>query len=153
VDTLGAESRPLTRTVGALRRASAPAAQTLPVLDRTLCQVNPVLRYAKPYVPDLLGIITGLGSAANSYDAIGHTIRLAVTINENSLVGLPAEQALAANKLLHAGLLSKSFGATYIPFPGPREGNRTASDYPRVSGPGEVRAKTGYVYPHITADC
>lgn len=153
VDALGAASRPLTQTLGALRKASGPAARTLPALRGTLCQINPVLRYAKPYAPDLLGIITGLGSASNAYDAIGHTIRLAVTINENSLVGLPPDQALAANNLLHAGLLSKSSGATYVPFPGPREGNRVAGDYPRVSGPGEVRAKTGYVYPHITADC
>jgi hypothetical protein len=112
-----------------------------------------MLRYVKPYVGDLLGIITGLGSASNAYDAIGHTVRLAVTLNENSLVGLPDSAALAANNLLHSGLASQSNGGTYIPFAGPGEGTKTSKDYPRVSGPDEVRAKTGYVYPHITADC
>jgi virulence factor Mce-like protein len=153
VDQLGSASPRLTRLLGALRKVSAPATATLPVVRKTLCQVNPILRYAKPYVGDLMGIITGLGSASNAYDAIGHTVRLAVTINENSLVGLPDSAATAAHNLLHAGLLSQSNGGTYIPFPGPGEGNRTSKDYPQVSGPDEVRAKTGYVYPHITADC
>lgn len=153
VDELGAATPRLRATLGALRRVSGPVAKTLPGAEKALCEVNPILRYTKPYVADLVGVLTGLSSASNAYDAVGHTIRLAATINETALVGLPDDLNVAANTLLHSGLLSKSNGATFIPFPGPKEGHRTAEDYPRVSGPGEVRTKANYTYPRITADC
>jgi hypothetical protein len=59
----------------------------------------------------------------------------------------------AANTLIHAGVLGKSNALTYSPYPGPNEANLLAKDFPQVGGPDQVRARAGYVYPRITADC
>ena len=73
---LGAAAPRLQGTLGRLEKLAPPLAAALPHLHKTLCQVNPMLRYAKPYAPDLTAFIVGMGSAANSYDALGHLIRL-----------------------------------------------------------------------------
>jgi ABC-type transporter Mla subunit MlaD len=144
----------LTDTLRGVRRLSGPGASALPQLGRTLCQVNPMLRYAEPYKDDVIQLIIGLGSAANSYDAIGHTLRLAPTINDNSLVGsIPSEFNQAAGVLLHSGFLSKGSGLQWIPYPKPGQiGSSTASGKPLTLGPKDIPA-TGYKYPRIHAAC
>jgi phospholipid/cholesterol/gamma-HCH transport system substrate-binding protein len=144
----------LSRTLREVTKLSQPATKALPPLRKTLCQVNPILRYARPYTPDFIQTVVGLGSGSNSYDAIGHTLRLAPTINDSSLVGLPDNVNKAAYTLLHTGLLAKTSGAlTWDPYPRPGQvGRSRASNGPLIMGPKEL-AESGFKYPRIQADC
>jgi phospholipid/cholesterol/gamma-HCH transport system substrate-binding protein len=153
VQDLGSASPPLEGTLTSLRSLAPTTAQALPALNQTLCQVNPIIRYVKPYIPDIVSMVTELGSASNSYDAIGHTILLTPTVNQDSIVGLPASASNALQTLLSSGLLAKVNGLTYDPYPAPGQENVTAQGLPRVTGPADVHAASGYVYPHVTAAC
>jgi phospholipid/cholesterol/gamma-HCH transport system substrate-binding protein len=149
---LGYAAGPLKQTLSQVVRLAPSAATALPLLHQALCQVNPMIRYTKPYIPDLIGMITELGGASNTFDSIGHTILLTAIINENSLVGQTPAVGQALQTLLHSGLLAKSNRLTYDPYPGPMQGNNLTTGS-AVTGPGDLRAVTGYVYPHVVADC
>lgn len=152
---LDAAAPRLTRVLDTAKDASAPTTAAMPPLRKTLCQLNPMLRYLEPYLPDLTSTIVGLGSASNSYDAIGHLIRLnPVSMNENTLAGLPDSVGLAAQKLMHSGLVSPMTGrTTFNPYPEPGQiGKAKAGDGPQANGPDGLKA-AGYSYPRITADC
>jgi phospholipid/cholesterol/gamma-HCH transport system substrate-binding protein len=152
VRELGAAAPPLRRTLHRVQDLSSPLAAALPPLHETLCQINPVLRYAKPYLPDVTSFIVGMGSAANSYDALGHLIRLTPVLSENSLVGLPADLSAAAHTLMHAGLLGKSKSLSWNPYPAPGEMGKSTAAGKSILGP-EALGKSGFAYPRITADC
>jgi phospholipid/cholesterol/gamma-HCH transport system substrate-binding protein len=152
VRELGAAAPSLQVTLRRLEELAAPAASALPQVRSTLCQVNPVIRYAKPYIPDITTAVVGLSSASNSYDALGHLIRLTPIITDNTLVGLPANVSTAAHTLLHAGLLSKSNGLSWDPYPAPGQTGVSSASGKTVLGP-EALGKTGYKYPRILADC
>lgn len=140
-------------TLGEVDSLSGPLTKALPALHSALCQVNPMVRYLKPYTPDVIASVVGLGSASNSYDAIGHLIRLTPIIGENSLAGLPDNVSKAAYTLLRAGFLSKSMGLTWNPYPEPGMiGKDGAGKGKSVFGPADVPA-TGYKFPHVLADC
>jgi phospholipid/cholesterol/gamma-HCH transport system substrate-binding protein len=149
---LGRAATPLERTLKHLRAVAGPASTALPQVGQTLCQLNPILRYVRPYVSDVVAVMTHLGSASNAYDAIGHTIRLGATINKNSFVGMSAEQQAAANTLLKAGAATLSNRLTYDPYPKPNQANVLAKDLPQVDGPEQLR-ESGYRYPRVEADC
>lgn len=154
VEQLDAAAPKLDDTLKAVRTASGPTATALPKLDRVFCQVNPMLRYLKPYIGDFMAFVNGLGSASNSYDAIGHTIRLMPVLGENAVLGLPTEVREAAFELIRKGVLNGTeLGLGFTPFPEPGQANRS---YPQgiqsAIGPKDV-AKSGYKYPRIMADC
>lgn len=153
VRELDRSAAPITSLLGEAGRASGPIATALPQMLHTICQVAPVFRYARPYAKDLLAPIIGLGSAANSYDAIGHLIRLTPIVNENYFVGMPKEVSQAAYTLLRAGIIGKSSELTWDPYPKPNAvGVESASDKPGIYGP-KALGETGYKFPHVTADC
>jgi phospholipid/cholesterol/gamma-HCH transport system substrate-binding protein len=143
----------LQQTLGEVQTLAGPASAALPALGQTLCQLNPMLRYLQPYTPDVTSWITGMGSMSNNYDAVGHVLRFAPILTENSLVGLPPSISQAADTLMHSGLMAKEAGLTYDPYPAPgRVGRDSALSDPQALGPGQVPA-TGYRYPHVVADC
>jgi phospholipid/cholesterol/gamma-HCH transport system substrate-binding protein len=153
VRTLSSTAPKLSGTLERLESLSGPLVEALPELKATLCNVNPMARYLKPYTPDLIAMVLGMGSASNSYDATGHLIRLTPIVGENSLAGLPDNVSKAAYTLLRAGFLSKSMGLTWNPYPEPGQvGKDGAGRGKSVSGPAEVPA-TGYRFPRIHADC
>jgi phospholipid/cholesterol/gamma-HCH transport system substrate-binding protein len=154
VNELGAASPPLQTTLGDLQALSGPAVSALPQVRGTLCQLNPMIRYTKPYTADVISGIGGLGSAANDYDAVGHLIRITPVINDNSLVGLPANVSQAAYTLLHTGLAAEITGPlTFDPYPAPGQiGTEHATTNNEVLGPAQVPS-TGYKFPHILSDC
>jgi phospholipid/cholesterol/gamma-HCH transport system substrate-binding protein len=154
LDTAGAAAPGLQQALEALHGLGSPAAATLPQIHKTVCQLNPVIRYAKPYVPDIISGLGGLGSAANDYDAISHLIRVMLIVNDNTLVGLPAGVSQAAFLLLHSGLISKTTGPlSFDPYPKPGQiGKATAPASGGALGPSQVPA-TGYKFPHIVPDC
>jgi phospholipid/cholesterol/gamma-HCH transport system substrate-binding protein len=154
LDTLGSAAPPLTQALGALRGVGSPAAAALPQVHKTMCQLNPVIRYVKPYTADIISGLGGLGSAANDYDSFSHLIRVMMIFNDNTFVGLPAAVSQAAFLLLHSGLISKTTGPlSFDPYPAPGQiGKETAPASYDTLGPSQVPA-TGYKYPHILADC
>jgi len=152
VAQLGGAAPKLRVTLGRLRQLSPPLSAALPPVRKALCQVDPVLRYAKPYTPDVVSAIIGLGSSANSYDALGHLIRMTPIVNDNYFVGGPPEVSAAAHELVHSGLFAKSNGLTWYPYPKPGEMGRAAARGTSVLG-ADAFAKTGYKFPHIQADC
>ncbi len=142
-------------TLDRLKAASGPLARALPSLEKTVCEAAPVIRYTKPYTDDAIASIVGLGSASNSYDAVGHLIRLSPIVGENSLAGLPDEVTQAAYKLLRSGLLAKASPLTWNPLPKPGvigTAEASAAGKPAISGP-KALAASGYKYPRVEADC
>jgi phospholipid/cholesterol/gamma-HCH transport system substrate-binding protein len=150
---LSSAAPPLRQTLSQLEKLSPPAVKVLPQADKLLCQVNPIIRYAQPYTPDILALITEFGSASNTFDAIGHTLVLDPTINEDAYVSQTPAMATALQTLVDAGLLSTSSHLSYDPYPAPGQANSVSTTGPEVTGPGTVKAQTGYVYPHVVADC
>jgi phospholipid/cholesterol/gamma-HCH transport system substrate-binding protein len=156
VDQLSSAAPRLEQTLAAVRSASSPVSKTLPALKQVLCQANPALRYLKPYVPDFVSFATGLGAAANSYDAIGHTIRLMPVVGnlgENNLLGLPEGISKATFDAIQKSPLGDATPLSFLPFPEPGRNNDVLQkDAPRIMGPKDVPG-TGFKYPRITADC
>lgn len=154
VGELGRSAGPLQKVMTSLRNAAGPAAATIPPLGQTLCQVNPMLRYMKPYAADFPEFFVNLGSAANAYDSLSHVLRLSSIVGENSLVGLPDAVSQASFKLTQAGLLGKiTGGINYDPYPKPGSVGRQSSIGTRhISGPVDLKAH-GFKYQRITPDC
>lgn len=154
VDELGRASGPLTTTLNTLRQTAGPLGDAMPSLRSMLCQINPVVRYAAPYTRDVAAAVTSLGSAANAYDAIGHTIRLTPILGENSLSGaLPPAVQQATFQLSHTGLAGQLTPLSYDPYPAPNVlGTEVAPASGGIEGPAALAA-SGYKYPHVVADC
>lgn len=152
VAQLGAAASPLQGTLARVRKLSDPATRALPELKDTLCQLNPMIRYLKPYTNDVIATLAGLGSAANSYDAIGHVIRLTPLVSENELAGLPKDLSDGVFDLLNSGLVGTTRPLNFNPYPKPGQIGKTGQITTPVNGP-EGLAKSGWKYPRITADC
>jgi virulence factor Mce-like protein len=143
----------LQTTLGEVRKLSKPLVTALPQVRRTLCELNPVVRYLKPYANDAIMSLVGLGSASNSYDAIGHLIRLTPIVGENSLAGAPPEVSQAAHTLVRSGFLSETHGLSWNPYPkAGMIGKDAAGSGKSITGPDALR-ESGYVFPRIHADC
>lgn len=139
---------PLQTTVSHLRSLSKPTQAAMPKLRKVLCQLNPALRYLKPYAPEVVGVMAGLGSSSNTYDAIGHTIRVVPVVTENAIVGLPENLSKTLRVLLNEGVLEKSHGLGWDPYP--KAGSlRDTSGMLGVNGPSDYPRK----YPRVVADC
>lgn len=153
VRELGAAASPLRTTLKRVDALSGPLVKALPQLHKTICQVAPMVRYTAPYTDDAIATVIGLGSASNSYDAVGHLIRLTPILGENSLAGLPDDVTQAAYTLLRTGLLGKASPLTWNPIPEPGQiGKDSATGRPAISGPKALK-DSGYEYPRILADC
>lgn len=157
VTEMGRAAPGLRTTLKRVQSLSGPARPALSELRRTLCQVNPILRYAKPYAGDIAQLFINFGSASNGYDAISHTLRLMPAIGDNSLVGLPPELSKAAVTLLHSGFMTKLTGLSFQPFMKPGDvGTVRAQDVQNngkaIVGHEGVR-ESGFKYPRIKADC
>jgi phospholipid/cholesterol/gamma-HCH transport system substrate-binding protein len=76
-----------TRKLPALQRAATPAFR-----DATLAlqRAQPVLEFARPYTPDLVGWFRDFGQGAANYDANGHYARIQPMFNAFSFTDNPA---------------------------------------------------------------
>lgn len=155
VRELGAVAKPAEGTVDRLKRAAGPLAKALPPLTLTVCELAPMIRYTKPYTGDAIATLIGLGSASNSYDALGHLIRLDPIVSENTISGLPEEVNEARHTLLRSGLLGELTPLTWNPYPKP---GQIGKDYagkpgtPNISGP-KALARSGWKFPRLMPDC
>jgi len=141
-------SKPLRLTMRGLRRLAPTATDALPKLGGLMCEANPLLQYISPYGPEIIGTLTGLGSASNSYDANGHVIRLAPLSSDNSQPGLPDTFTQALNTLHNSSLLGKSIGIGWDPYP-PPGGIKDRSRGLGTVGPTEWKG----TYQRVGADC
>jgi phospholipid/cholesterol/gamma-HCH transport system substrate-binding protein len=123
-----------------------------PELTKTLCQINPMLRYANPYSKDILQVIYGLGSSSNAYDATGHTIRLIPTVGGGSLFGAPPAVLQAARTLTDSGAFLKAKSSGYDAYPGPGIIGKIKAVPGSPQTPEELKA-SGRKFTHVTADC
>lgn len=105
--------------VSQLQTLSPSAVKALPPARKLLCQANPIIRYAKPYTPDILALITEFGSASNTFDAIGHTLMMDPVVNEDAYVSQTPDMAKALQTLVDSGLLRMSSRLSYDPYPAP----------------------------------
>lgn len=149
---LGAAAPGLEQTLARLRAVARPGAEALPKVGKTLCHVNPMLEYLKPYTPDVVQTVVGLASTSNSYDAFGHLQRLTPIVTDNALVGLPREMSKAAHTLIHAGILSKVNGLNWNPYPEPGSIGKSSAAGKSIMGPEDLAA-SGWKYPRIHAEC
>jgi ABC-type transporter Mla subunit MlaD len=153
VHGLGAASPPLRNVLAQLRAASGPAVSALPRLGRVLCQVNPMVRYAAPYVPDVVGLLTALSSASNAYEH-DRPHNPARRHAERKLPGRIAAAAPTggehADPRRRAGQEQR---AHLQPLSGAEPGKPPRQGLPPGRGPGSGASEAGYVYPRITADC
>ncbi len=89
-DGAGNDLTDLVRKTPALERAAKPAfANSIQALQKS----TPVLKFLRPYTPDLLGWIKDFGAGAANYDANGHFARIqpmfqAYTYSDNGSGGL-----------------------------------------------------------------
>jgi len=103
------DARPTIRDLSTLVRRSGPnndlveATQKMPALQRAahpafahatqaLIRAQPVLQFARPYAPDLVGWFRDFGQGASNYDANGHYARIqpifnAFQLDDNPLNG------------------------------------------------------------------
>jgi len=152
VAELGAAAPGLRKAVRQVHRLSPRLSAALPTLVSTMCQLNPLVRYLRPYTRDVLGLLLGLGSASNTYDATGHLIRATAVAGDNTLVGLPDSVNSATQTLLHSGVLSQSSLLRYNAYPKPLEAGGIVANASDARGPEDVPT-TGFKYPRVTADC
>ncbi|MHB8693633.1 MAG: MlaD family protein [Solirubrobacteraceae bacterium] len=145
---LASASQPLSNTLTHVERLAPPAARALPRLHQLLCQANPFLRYMAPYNREIVGTLVGLGSASNSYDGIGHLIRVTPLLSNESLPGaVPDSVVKAETTLLKSGLFGVPTGFGWDPYPKPGALSNPKDGY-GVIGP----AQWNGVYPHVVAD-
>lgn len=144
----------LERTLDEVTALSSPLSAALPKLLKTVCEAAPIVRYSRPYFPEVLHILMGLGSSSNSYDATGHLIRLAPILSENSLSGGPPAVSQAASDLLYGGLFGKVAGTSlsFDAYPKPGSLGKTEATSNVPLGPESVPS-TGFTYPRVEADC
>ena len=67
-----------TRLMPRLQRVAAPAFRNG---RQALVRAEPVLEFARPYTPDLVGWLRGFGQGASNYDANGHFARVQPIFN------------------------------------------------------------------------
>jgi phospholipid/cholesterol/gamma-HCH transport system substrate-binding protein len=103
-----------------LDRVARPAfADTIAALRKT----TPVLEFARPYTPDLVGLLRELGQAASNYDANGHFARIQPIFNAFSAEDGPSGTLLrpmpasARSVGLQSGMLRRCPGAATQPAP------------------------------------
>jgi phospholipid/cholesterol/gamma-HCH transport system substrate-binding protein len=99
----------LDRAPATLERVPAPAKELdtlMPRANRALANVNPMLRYIKPYGPDVASFFTNFGQTLSAADGNGNMLRVMLVFNEQSLRNLPINT--------QAGFLDKN-----DPYPAP----------------------------------
>jgi phospholipid/cholesterol/gamma-HCH transport system substrate-binding protein len=150
--SLGGAAPQLRNVLEGLNGLSAPTVAAMPELHATLCQLNPILKYASPYGEDLAAIFQNFGSAGNPYDAGGHGARALESLTTADAGGIaPASVIQAEQTLLGSGLFAKLNQTGFDPFPLPGEINQTVRGR-GIYGP--ASAKNVFTYTHVTAgDC
>ena len=103
-----------TRKLPALQRAATPAFRNG---RQALVRAQPVLEFARPYTPDLMGWVRDFGQGAANYDANGHYARIQPMFNAFQFADNPAGGILTpvppANRMdgVETGVIRRCPGA------------------------------------------
>jgi phospholipid/cholesterol/gamma-HCH transport system substrate-binding protein len=150
VQALGAAADPLRTMLRAVRQVTQPAAAAMPQVHASLCQLNPILKYAAPYGPEMGAFFENFGSGGNWYDATAHAARASLILSPAALGGVtPPAVASAVNFLENIGIASTLHRNGYNPFPKPGQAGKTTVGA-GILGPDYAK---GLPYPHVLADC
>jgi phospholipid/cholesterol/gamma-HCH transport system substrate-binding protein len=109
-----------TRKLPNLQRVASPA---ITASTRALQRVQPVLEFARPYTPDLVGWLRDFGQGAANYDANGHFARIQPIFNAFQFTDNPAGGVLTPQDPddrfdgLQTGMLRRCPGAAIQPQP------------------------------------
>jgi phospholipid/cholesterol/gamma-HCH transport system substrate-binding protein len=144
---LGRFSRESIPLAAKLRPFARGATGLAPALERTLRELNPLIAYLKPHLPELGSIFGGLRGATEIYDAIGHYTRVGLVITKSGPVGiLPPEQENALQALFDAGILKDADTRGYNAYPAPGslvEPKPASGGYARVEADPPYRRRGG----------
>jgi phospholipid/cholesterol/gamma-HCH transport system substrate-binding protein len=149
--SLSGAAYPLRDVLQNLDKLQRPTRAALPQLHATLCQLNPILKYAAPYGPDLAAFFENFGSASNPYSGTYHITRALANIGPADAPGLLTEsEAQAAQALFKIGF-GNTLASGYDPIPPPHQMNQTTIGRGAY---GPVPAGKLIHYPRIYAgDC
>jgi phospholipid/cholesterol/gamma-HCH transport system substrate-binding protein len=147
VDELAVAAPRLRGTVGRLTTLAPPTVRALPQVRATLCQLNPMAQFLRPYAADGVAMISNMASATNFYDATGHAARLYAIAGPTSVAGLPPTAKSGIDLLFKSGVLGKGASLGYDPYPaagtaqqpGAGAGMTGPADHPR--------------FPRVQAEC
>jgi phospholipid/cholesterol/gamma-HCH transport system substrate-binding protein len=109
-----------TRKLPALQRVASPS---ITASTESLVKLQPVLEFARPYTPDLVGWFRDFGQGATNYDANGHFARIQPMFNAFSFADNPAGGVLTPQAPedrfdnLQTGILKRCPGGATQPQP------------------------------------
>ncbi|WP_205698806.1 MlaD family protein [Conexibacter sp. SYSU D00693] len=146
VDELDRTAPRLRPTLRDVRSLAAPTLKALPQVRAALCEINPAISYLVKYQRDLVGLLQGMGSTTNYYDANGHAARLSVNLGEQQLRIFDERSSKLLNTLLRNKVVSRVYNVGYNPLP---DRSDEVADGSHPSGPKHVTKP----YPRIHAEC
>ena len=156
IDALGSAAPELKNLLSSLQQTEPSATRALPAVHSLTCQLNPMVRFLKPYANDISAFFEDFGGADNFYSssAGGHELPGVLQVDPNKLVrGITdASTDTGLTQLLNLGIfsLTNDPGTQYHELRPPGQRNNTAY------GAGDhTPAQFGatHAYPHVTADC
>jgi phospholipid/cholesterol/gamma-HCH transport system substrate-binding protein len=153
VNALGGASPVLKNVLANLNRLKPSATTALPAVHAVTCQLNPMVRFIKPYGPDLSMFFEHFGAVVSSYGH-AHMLIAQANIDPAGLIrGVETQPPLgsAAETLLNFGVFKLAGARTgYHALPGP------GHMYDTTSGAGDhgpIPWGATHKFPHVTADC
>lgn len=123
---------PMLERLSEVGRAGAPAVGRL---DEVLREAAPAVRHLRDYDRELGAFFANVGSALDTYDAVGNVARVHMLFGESSFGGLGPSARKALDALLEAGAMTEvhQVRTNAYPRPGTVESPRPfAGDYPRL---------------------
>jgi phospholipid/cholesterol/gamma-HCH transport system substrate-binding protein len=153
VNALGGASPALKNLLVSLEKLKPSATAALPAVHATSCQLNPMLRFIKPYGPDISEFFQHFGAVVSAYgDA--HMLTAVADINPSALVrGVETQPPIgtALQTLLNAGLFHLLGARTgFHALPGPGLMHDTTDG---LGDAGPIQWGSNHKFPHVTADC
>lgn len=156
IDALGTAAPELKSLLANLRQTEPSATKALPAVHSLTCQLNPMIRFLKPYGPDISAFLQDFGAADNFYSssAGGHELPGVLQVDPNKIIRGVTDQSTdnGLTQLLNLGIfsLTKDPGTQYHELRPPGQRNNTSF------GAGDhTPAQFGATHPytHVTADC
>jgi hypothetical protein len=154
IDALGGAAPALKNILVNLEQVQPAATRAFPALHSLTCQVNPVIRFIKPYGPGFAAFFENFGATTDSYAAAGgHELLTSALVDPTALFrGIESPPVSSALTTLFNFGIFKDAGGTIgfhaLTPPGHRQdttigaGDHGANDWGRT-----------HQYPHVTADC
>jgi len=125
-------ANPLLRQLRGFSEAAGPAVGSL---DAVLRELNPALGYLKQYDREVGAFFANVGSALDTYDAVGNIARVHVLVGEASFGGLSPSARKALDALIAAGGMTEVHQTRSNAYPKPGTVGTPGAfdgDYPRL---------------------